>query len=134
MSFKRDDPNENRFIDKIILKNEESYPITQSFHKQKDSSNVLSHSTLEEQTKTQYQLMKFKIKAIGKNWEPLSGTLAHSNLNGFSFVSKSLKDEVSFVAESVSVLDKRKISLRSQVQVSHFIIYLILVKFNLIFH
>ena len=59
VSFKSDQAKENRYIDKIVLKNEESYPITQSFHK--TNQITTSHSTLEEQTKNQYQIMKFEM-------------------------------------------------------------------------
>ena len=61
VSYKPDLSKGDRYIDKITLKNDESYPITQAMHKCTDNLNILSHSTLEEQTKAQYKLMKFKI-------------------------------------------------------------------------
>ena len=61
INFKPDQSPNDRYINKIILKNNESYPITQSFTSNNNMKHELSHSTLEEQTQNQYQIMRFKI-------------------------------------------------------------------------
>jgi hypothetical protein len=50
-------------------------------------------------------------------WEPLLATMSFTNINGFSLVSKKTREEAVLIAETISILDKRKIGLRSPIQV-----------------
>ena len=54
---------------------------------------------------------------VNNEWDPLVATMSFTNINGFSLVSKKTKDEAVVIAETISILDKRKIGLRSPIQV-----------------
>lgn len=65
VSFRPDQSPDDRYINRILLKNNESYPITQSFIRSNNMTRDTTYSALDEQTQNQYQIMNFKMNVSG---------------------------------------------------------------------
>ena len=64
--------------------------------------------------------MKFKIELLNKNWDPTTIKLDNSIING-SYLTKNAQsssaNDTLIISQTVTRLDKRRIYLRSSVQI-----------------
>ena len=102
---------------KIVLKNEQYCPVIliNSFV----SSFKNTWFKEEEESSTKVQPMKFKLDILNKNWEPASLCLDNALINGTYLTSNTQSSTASdtlIISQTVTKLDKRRIYLRSSVQ------------------
>ncbi len=114
---------------KIELKNNHSYPIqlrTNFTNTPQQSQEQQEHIGLQDQHPTQDQLMKFKLDFNnGSIWKPHTVTVSSSTTNAFHLAPNNQL----MLCETATILDKRRIRLRSPVQVINTLEFDVLVSY-----